>query len=283
MKDGLRKSLRFVFVVMFIFALSQVIHLMLDNWDSDQANSHAQSIAGANATTTVEPTTEPVPSTTEAVPTETTVPETVPPETTEATLPPDEHTEYLRQLNIHALQRVNSEVIGWIYIPDTNVNHPLLHTKDNSTYLHTTWEGKENSAGSIFMETKCSPSLTDFNTIIYGHNMRNGSMFGKLKQYRDYDHYLEHRYVYIVTGYAIYRYEVFSAYEAGINTDTYRLQFTGHAKRKALQHYIDSSVWEAELTPTLDDRILTLSTCTGTGKYETRWVVQAVLDGIWDK
>ena len=283
MKNWLRKLLRIVFVVIFLIAIGQVIHLMLDNRDAEQANSHAQSIAGAIPTTTAETTTEPAPSTTEPKSTETTPPETTPPETTEATLPPDENISYLQQLDILALREVNKDVIGWIYIPDTKVNYPLLHTSDNERYLHTTWDGKYNAAGSIFLETQCSPYLTNFNTIIYGHNMGNGSMFAALKLYRDYDFYEEHPYVYIVRHDAIYRYEVFSTYEAGVRTDTYRLRFTEHAKKQALYHYTNSSVWDAALTPTSDDLILTLSTCTGTGRYETRWVVQAALDGKWNK
>lgn len=75
----------------------------------------------------------------------------------------------------------------------------------------------------------------------------------------------------------------FSSYEAGIRTDTYRLLFTSKEKEQALAHYINSSVWETELTPTTEDLILTLSTCTGRGTYESRWVVQAVLEGKWNK
>jgi len=283
MKNWLRKIVRIAFILIFLFAIGMVIHLMLDNRDAENANSQAQSIAGAVLTTTVTPTTEPAPPTTEVRPTETTAPETAPPETTEATLPPDENTPYLQQLDIQALREINPDVIGWIYIPNTKVNYPLLHTNDNSTYLHTTWEGEYNAAGSIFLETKCSPHLNDFNTIIYGHNMGNGSMFAALKLYRDYEYYQAHPYVYIVTLDTIYRYEVFSSYEAGVKTDTYRLRFTSHAKKQALYHYIESSVWDAELTPTSDDFILTLSTCTGTGRYETRWVVQAALNGQWKK
>lgn len=278
MKNWLRKLLTIVFAVIFLIAIGHIIHLMLDSRDAEQAASHAQSIAGVIPTTTDAPTTEPVPSTTETKPTETT-----PPETTEVTLPPDDNTSYLQQLDIRALQDVNREVIGWIYIPNTQVNYPIMHTVDNDTYLHTTWDGKDNVHGSIFLETRCSSKLKDFNTIIYGHNMLDGSMFAGLHLYRDYYYYQLHPYIYIATNDAIYRYAIFSSYEAGIRTDTYRLRFTSKEKEQALAHYINSSVWETELTPTTEDLILTLSTCTGRGTYESRWVVQAVLEGKWNK
>lgn len=283
MKKWLRRSLRILFIALFIISFGRLIQLMLDNRDAEQANSMAQSIAGAtSATTTVQPV-ESTPSTAETLPSETTPPETLPSETTEAPLPSDENILYLQQLDIRALQEINPDVIGWIYIPDTKINYPLLHAEDNDTYLQTTWEGKYNAAGSIFLETECSSDLKDFNTIIYGHNMRNGTMFAALKQYSDYNFYEAHPYVYIVTNEAIYRYEIFSSYKAGVRTQTYRLRFTSQEKEQAIYYYIESSVWGAKLTPTADDSILTLSTCNGNGSYKSRWVVQAALNEQWEQ
>lgn len=279
MKSLPRKLAMLVLAAIFLLGIGLVIHQMLDAHYATQSNSQAQSIAGITQVPSTKPFSSPV-----SIPVTTTPSETTSPETTQETLPPDENTSYLQKLNIPALQEVNPEVIGWIHIPDTEVSYPLLHTQDNSTYLDTAWDGTENVAGSIFLETHCSADLTDFNTIIYGHNMRNGSMFGALKGYHDFDFYQEHPYIYIVTGDTIYRYAIFSAYEAGITTDTYRLRFNTYVKKQlALHHYLESSVWDTGISPTSDDYILTLSTCTGTGTYETRWVVQAMLDGQWKK
>lgn len=266
MKKKILEAFRIIFAVIFMISVGYVICLVLEDYDARRANSQAQEIAGA---------TDPSAGTTS--------PENTPPEQEDEPLPPDEHTPYMQGLDIPALQAVNGEVIGWIYIPGVDINHPLMHTTDNDKYLYTTWDGDYNADGSIFLETKCAPDLTDFNTIIYGHNMYSGTMFAPLHRYRDHSYYQEHPYIYIATKDKIYRYEIFSAYEAGVTTDTYRLWITGDAKTPALEHYITSSVWEAELTPTTDDFILTLSTCTGTGRYETRWVVQAALNGTWDK
>lgn len=264
MKKKILNTLRIIFSLVFMLSLGQVICLALEDYEAQRVNSHAQEIAGA---------TDPSVGTD---PSENTPPEDEP-------LPPDEHTPYMQSLDIPALQAVNAEVVGWIYIPDANINHPLMHTTDNDKYLYTTWDGGYNSDGSIFLETKCAPDFTDFNTIVYGHNMYSGTMFAPLHFYHDYSYYQTHPYIYIATKDSVYRYEIFSAYEAGVTTDTYRLWITGDAKATALEHYITSSIWEAELTPTTDDFILTLSTCTGTGRYETRWVVQAALTGTWDK
>ena len=205
-------------------------------------------------------------------------------ETVPETEPMDEGAQYLTYLDIQALQQVNPDVIGWIYIPDTVITYPLLYAGDNSTYLSTAWDGSENRAGSIFLEAKNQLDFQDFNTIIYGHHMRNGSMFADIINYREQDFRDTHPCIYITTGSTIRRYEVFSAYEAGVTTDTYRLYFKDDAqKESAINHYQTSSVLEESRIPTVDDSILTLSTCTGTVTYETRWVVQAILTGQWEQ
>jgi len=278
MKGWVRKSFIWVLAVICLLGIGLTVRQMIHNRTAAQANSQAQSIVGAiqPTVTTTAPTANPetAPPSTEAFPVETTPP----------TLPPDENIAFLKQLDIPALQKINPEVIGWFYLPDTVISYPLLHAQSNDTYLHTAWDGTPNVAGSIFLETQCAADLTGFNTIIYGHNMRNGSMFAALKDYKKYDFLREHPYIYIVTNDTVYRYAVFSAYEAGIKSATYWLDVkTDAQKQTAIEHYLDSSVWNADLIPSTEDSVLTLSTCTGTGTYETRWVVQAVLLGQWYK
>lgn len=302
MKAGIRRTLCIILAVICLWSVGQVIYLAIENYNAEQKNNLALSIAGATIPTAEEtptapipvatdaPSTKPTSSGTDVAPTEqnpsaTEAPqtETADPEPTGEPLPMDLNVRYMQQLNLSALQAINPEIIGWIYIPNTQVNYPLLHTNNNSTYLSTTWDGESNSGGSIFLEAQCSPDMTDFNTIIYGHNMLNGSMFATLHRYSDYSYYQSHPYVYITTNNGVYRYEVFATYGAGIRTDTYGLLTAEEDKIQAVKHYIDRSIWDAELTPTSEDRILTLSTCIGSGTYWTRWVVQAVLDDQWGK
>lgn len=198
--------------------------------------------------------------------------------------PLPEEALFLRNIDVAALQMVNRDVIGWIHIPGTVISYPLIHARDRDTYLHTAWDGTANKSGSIFLEQNNRSDLTDFNTIIYGHLMRNSSMFGTLKEYRAQTYRDAHSRIYLVRGGMIYRYEVFSAYEAPTDSDAYRLVFQEDGqKQAALTYYLGNAPWESELTPGTEDRILTLSTCTGTGLYHSRWVVQAVLTGQWEK
>lgn len=91
--------------------------------------------------------------------------------------------EQVQRVAISELQAQNSDTVGWIQIPGTQISYPLMHTSDDSYYLNHTFSKKLNSAGSIFVETLNNGDFSDLHTIIYGHNMKNGSMFAGLKEY----------------------------------------------------------------------------------------------------
>ena len=174
-------------------------------------------------------------------------------------------------------QQYDEAAVGWILIPDTRINYPLLQGSDNDYYLKRTWDQRQNAVGSIFLEHLSSPDLSDFNTIVYGHNMRDGSMFAGLRKYRDQSYYEEHPYVYIRSDQGVYRYEIFASCLAGINSDAYSLGFPGEeARSRFLDNVLADSFLSTGIRPEITDRILTLSTCSGAG-YTTRWVVQARL------
>lgn len=199
------------------------------------------------------------------------------------TIPMDTHVRFLQEIQVLSLRQINPDVLGWIYIPDTVVSYPLMQTDDRDEYLNKAWDGTANSSGSIFLEQKNNRSLTDFNTIIYGHHMTNGTMFGALKYYKDQAYADSHPYIYVCTADRIFRYRVFAAYEAPVESDTYRLVFPEGTKVQALAYYLGSNLLQTDVIPTIEDRVLTLSTCTATGNYANRIVVQAVLDGQWQK
>lgn len=190
--------------------------------------------------------------------------------------PADPYAAALEMIHLDALREVNDDIIGWILIPDTQVSYPIVQAADNDYYLDHTWKGEYNGVGAIFMEQHCAPDFTDFNTIIYGHNMRNGSMFGELRHYADPAYWKAHPSVYIVNDSGVSKYDIFAAHEVGVRTITYGLSLDDEALR---QEYIDFTLQDSELdtgiVPTTADQMLVLSTCTGRG-YSTRWVVQAV-------
>lgn len=194
-------------------------------------------------------------------------------------VPLEERALYLKELDLDVLRKTNPDVLGWISIPGTQLDYPLLQAEDNQYYLKRTWQGERNSAGAVFLECQSEKDFSDFNTIIYGHNMKNGSMFGSLRQYRTQSHYEANPYIYIADDNGIRRYEIFAAFEAEVTGYPYRLDINTPEKKQAFLDYsLERTVIEAEIVPVPEDFVITLSTCTGSG-YDTRWVVQAVLTG----
>ncbi|MCI7713584.1 MAG: class B sortase, partial [Clostridiales bacterium] len=174
---------------------------------------------------------------------------------------------------------VNSDVLGWILIPGTAVSYPVVQGTDNDYYLNHTWKKWTSVVGSIFLECHNSRDLSDFNTIIYGHRMNNGSMFASLKNYKKQSWWSDHPCVYITDDSGSHKYEIFAAYEVSTEGETYRLGFGSDREKQAFIDYcLAQSVIDTGVVPRTYDRILTLSTCTGQG-HATRWVVQAVLRG----
>ena len=180
------------------------------------------------------------------------------------------------EVDFDKLKSVNEDVVGWIYVdalPD--ISYPIVKGKDNQTYLHQTYEKHYNFAGTIFVDYENSGDFSDCNTLVYGHNMKNGSMFGHLKKFREDDRlYKQDKYFWILTPERNYRYEIISAYTTGVNSDTYTL-FKGPGEEfekylETIKGYSEIQTDDTDLT--IKDKIVTLSTCTG--NESTRFVVQ---------
>ena len=172
------------------------------------------------------------------------------------------------------MKKVNEDVIGWIYVEALGLSYPVVKGDDNSYYLHRTYEKTYNFAGTIFIDYENSPDWNDCNTIVYGHNMKNGTMFGQLKKYVQEDAYAKSHYFWILTPEKNYRYEIFSAYTTAVNSNTYTL-FKGPGKE--FDEYVkdmkkNSEIKTEDVELDMRDHIVTLSTCTGNDA--TRFVVQ---------
>ncbi len=187
---------------------------------------------------------------------------------------PKKSLDKLKKLDVSKLSDKNSDVNGWIVVPKTKINYPIMKGKDNNFYLTYTWKKEYNWMGSIFMDFRCSEDMNDFNTIIYGHNLRNKIMFSSILKYENQDFLDEHKYVYVAMKDELRKYQVFAAYEADVKGHVY--DFARQDKGNFIKASLDQSKVSTDIKPVEDDKILTLSTCTGRG-YDTRWVVQAVL------
>jgi len=193
-------------------------------------------------------------------------------------IPDDPLIQELLSIDLDALKEENEDVIGWIHIPDTEINYPLLHWTDNEFYLTHTWTQASNPSGAIFMDCQNDPDFSGFNTIIYGHNMNNGQMFAPLHQYRRPDYRESHPYVYIVNEDGVLRYDVFASQLVKTDSIIYGLGIeSDQSKEIFIRFATDYAIYETEIKPSVDDRILTLSTCTG-GSHARRCVVLCVLN-----
>lgn len=269
MSEKNKKLLTAVLAVVMVLGMVMTVISALDSKESMASYSNAVAVASQpvqTVPTTTQPATEP------EQPAEAQPPRWVP-----AKVEEDLIMAALGSINLEALRQINPDVVGWISIPQTRIHYPVTQGEDNDYYLSHTWDQQSNLGGAIFLETRNSTALTDFNTIIYGHNMRNGSMFADLHLFADPDFAAKHPYVYLVTDEGIFRYEIFASYDAPVDSSTYGLSFRETATREEfIAHALEQSQIQPGITPELNDRILTLSTCNGRG-YAARRVVQARL------
>ncbi len=176
-----------------------------------------------------------------------------------------------------ALQGINDDIVGWLKVGALDISYPVTQASDNDYYLHLTFELVQNAAGCIFVDYQNRPDFQDDNTIIYGHNMKDGSMFGTLKNFVQDGVYESDPYFWIYTPERIYKYEIFNCSTVGAVSNTYTLEF---GSRKEFQNYLDKALMQSQVDSSKvkvksSDKIVTLSTCTG--DEETRFVVQGKL------
>ena len=162
-----------------------------------------------------------------------------------------------------ALQKVNTDVVGWIYQKDTIINYPIMHGSDNDQYLHSDINKKYSVSGSIFMDYRNSADFSDFNTIVYGHHMHDGSMFKSLRGYtKENDYYQDHKTFELITPDKKYHLQIVSAFITPATSEAYTYSFNTNAEKQAFLDYaVKSSKISTGVTATTDDKIITLSTC----------------------
>ena len=188
-------------------------------------------------------------------------------------------------IDFDSLQARNPEAYAWITIPGTVIDYPILQSaSDNTYYLTHTIDGAESPEGSIYTETYNSRDFEDPNTVIYGHDMANGSMFQNLLNYQDRSFFDANREVLIYTPDAIRRYRIFAAY---LYDDRHLMQSFNFEDKDVYRQYLESvfsiremgACIDTDQEVTADDKIITLSTCYGV-QEDKRYLVQAVLVSI---
>lgn len=184
-----------------------------------------------------------------------------------------------------ALQQRNPDVYAWIQIPNTAVDYPILQSStDNAYYLNHTIDGEEKKEGAIFTENFNTKTFEDPNTVIYGHDMKNGSMFQSIHNYMDRKFFDTNRDITIYMPDQILHYKIFAAY---LTDNKHLLMNYNFWNQEEYKQYLDSifsmrdmnAFVDTSMEVTNEDKIITLSTCYA-GISTQRYLVQAVLVSI---
>lgn len=156
-------------------------------------------------------------------------------------------------------QSDHSEGIGWLYIPDTGINYPVMYSGDNDYYLHRAADGSYLYAGSLFLDYRCSSDFSDFCSIVYGHNMRDGTKFAELVNYKNEEYFHDHRYGWLTAGKNVYPVEFFAVAEIMHDSEIYTVSDV----QTRLSKLQGEAILFEETGISDSDNIILLSTCSG--------------------
>ena len=188
-----------------------------------------------------------------------------------------------KQIDWNALYEENEDIYAWIYIPGTVIDYPIVqHPTNNDYYVNHNLDGSSGRPAAIMTQNYNTKTFLDYNTLVYGHKMRNGTMFRDLHEFESEDFFAQNRYVYIYLPETVYVYEIFAEYTFGNELITVCYDFSS---QQGFQEYLDvvSSYKEKNgqfrdgMNITTDNHLLTLSTCTTPTDYNYRYLVQGVL------
>jgi len=192
-----------------------------------------------------------------------------------------EHWYDMAEVNFEYLQSINPDIRGWLFFENEDISYPILQGRDNNTYLRTTFLKEPATAGSIFMESTNRPDFSDAHIIIYGHNMKNETMFGKLKYYRlEKDYYSTHQYFQVLLPGRACRYRIFAYKEVEADDPVYQIAREYSAEFRAFvsqyienENYLKTGMEKEGVIIDENAQIITLSTCS---RSEKRFIISGV-------
>ena len=169
---------------------------------------------------------------------------------------------WMLEIDHEMLYEMNEDYVCWLYAPGTQIDYPVVHGEDNSYYLKRMFNGESNAAGTLFVDYRNLSEFRDPNTLIYGHHMRNDSMFGTLTDYDEQAYYESHPYMIIMDAEKVYLAELFAGYttdkrdhcyDIAISDEEDMLEFLDEAREKS--DFLSSVEVDAK------DSLVTFSTC----------------------
>ena len=159
----------------------------------------------------------------------------------------------------YGLTNEHDDSVGWLYIPDTNIDYPIMQSGDNEYYTRRAVDGSYLYAGSLFMDYRCSSDFSDFNSVIYGHNMGNGTMFADIPNYENEEYFMNHSYGWLTTENDVRLIDFFAVARTSDTSGLYLAAPNFNEWDNQLRNY--ASIYK-EIEVTESDHLLMLSTCT---------------------
>lgn len=169
--------------------------------------------------------------------------------------------DYVNSANEEELKSINSDYKMWIQIENTNINYPVVQSSDNDYYLKHNFRKESNISGTVFVES-ANDIDNDKNIILYGHNMRNGTMFNNITNYKEESFFNEDNKISIIMNNTLYEYEVFSVYVKNVNEVNLAIgfanedEFINYAYNEA-----EESLYKKDVDFSAEDNLITLVTC----------------------
>lgn len=175
----------------------------------------------------------------------------------------DPEVSPIGNVDFDGLRAQSPDYAAWIYSPDTVINYPIVYTDNNFYYLDHLPGERYNSAGTLFIDCKCAADFSDQNTLIYGHNMNDGSMFASLREYANQEYYDAHPVIYLSTPDFNYRLDLIAGFITEPTSFAYANNFDEPEQFMAYIESIQSmSTFQSDVEVSEEDKVVSLSTCT---------------------
>lgn len=254
MKSIIRYPLMLLCLCLCLYSLYEIYQIVSQNITEKQQLQELQELAGLSA--------EPDPS------------------------PADDQSEPKPavQPDFEALRAVNPDICGWVYIPDTEINYPLVQGSDNDYYLTHTAMKQENYAGAVFLDYRNANDFSDDHTLVYAHNVKHGTMFAQLEYFMEEAFFQSHPIVYLYTPQADYEAHVYAFYTTTDSSDAYQLAFrNAQEKLSYAANWTSQSSYHHDVEVRAEDHLVTFSTCSyerNNQPSELRHVLKCVLKKV---
>ncbi len=179
--------------------------------------------------------------------------------------------EFTGDIDFEALRKINPDVVGWIYYEDSHIDYPIVKGENNDKYLYTMFDGTQGSFGCLFVDAATENPFKQFNTIVYGHHMKNGSMFADLKKLQDQEYYRSHPRMELITPEGKFHLEICAFLNQPSDSEIYTTNIKDLGERNDyLENIFNRAQYTTGVNMDIRDRFVVLSTCvdaTGPDRY----------------